>query len=670
MSDSFFGFDTAHMSDDDLGPPDLDDDRYNSETFGADAGEWEEDDHEKISAYLERERSVLHQLGNGRAPLSVAADQLPGATDIERGLSKLVTDDELDDPCIMSVRRSSRPAGSVPIPHPQFGRPRSPPISSLLESDISGSPSANSIWSTTPTRPANAFDDPAIMSVGRPRAPPPAARLPLPAAAKVRTVEELEHDLLARSPARPPPPPGFGRGLPPPPPAGPPPMDFSRPPPMRAPPPPPGEQFRLPNTHLPPPSVTSILPPQLMNKDRGSGGAGRGLPAGRGAPSHHQHQHQHQRQHQQPHQQPQWRQDQERRRQDPYAGLMTSRERQWLLNIQRMQIKGNSDYYFQHFNSRKLSQGRRDSRGGHGRDQHKDRDDKHTDHRLYKPPEMENSLGKLQVASVTAPRKIIDLGVITQESADGSRDHKEAKRDRQTLLLIEQLYHQVMLVEGADRQAAGEPESEAESAEPAGPRLSPEEVRAAASGRLWSALSREQQLVHILAIRKGKGLVLRCLPILSSQQYYQIALTLLKHLAVVLHKDKLDNMLHKFYVCMQMVVSNSDLAQITELTAALTASTDLDSATPAKTPLQLVACSPFGVSVALLLLLRGDQLCQQQPTSGAAERWRPLAAGLTRCLSALPQLAPPLEPVPAALLAKHVPEPRLVARLVGDVGAT
>ena len=40
---------------------------------------------------------------------------------------------------------------------------------------------------------------------------------------------------------------------------------------------------------------------------------------------------------------------------------------------------------------------------------------------------------------MTAPRKIIDLGVINQESTDGGRDHKEAKRDRQTLLLIEQV---------------------------------------------------------------------------------------------------------------------------------------------------------------------------------------------------------------------------------------
>ena len=56
-----------------------------------------------------------------------------------------------------------------------------------------------------------------------------------------------------------------------------------------------------------------------------------------------------------------------------------------------------------------------------------------------------------------------------------------------------------------------------------------------------------------LGNRPLQGLVLRCLPVLSSQQYYQIASTLLKNLVVVLHKDKADNMLHKFYVCLQMV---------------------------------------------------------------------------------------------------------------------
>ncbi|XP_037070267.1 uncharacterized protein LOC119091561 [Pollicipes pollicipes] len=161
MSDGFFGFDASHVLDDGLEPPDVDDrdedDRFNSETFGADAGEWEEDDHAKIAACLERERSALQ----GREP--------PLAADIERGLSQLVTDDELDDPCIMSVRRSRGSAGGVAIPRPpQFGRARSPPLSSLLESDVSGSPSTTSIWSTTPTRPAGAFDDPAIMSVTGP----------------------------------------------------------------------------------------------------------------------------------------------------------------------------------------------------------------------------------------------------------------------------------------------------------------------------------------------------------------------------------------------------------------------------------------------------------------------------------------------------------------------
>ena len=77
------------------------------------------------------------------------------------------------------------------------------------------------------------------------------------------------------------------------------------------------------------------------------------------------------------------------------------------------------------------------------------------------------------------------------------------------------------------------------------------------------------------------------------------------------------------------------------------------------------------MSVAVLLLLRGDQLVQPLPAEDAAAvRWRALAAALSRCLAVLPSLSPPLEPVPAALLTKHVSEPRLVARLTGDAAAT
>lgn len=65
-----------------------------------------------------------------------------------------------------------------------------------------------------------------------------------------------------------------------------------------------------------------------------------------------------------------------------------------------------------------------------------------------------------------------------------------------------------MALEEADRRAAGEagPDSEPEEEEEAeGGR--PELARAAAAARLWAALSRQQHLLHILCVRKGKASV-------------------------------------------------------------------------------------------------------------------------------------------------------------------
>ena len=69
--------------------------------------------------------------------------------------------------------------------------------------------------------------------------------------------------------------------------------------------------------------------------------------------------------------------------------------------------------------------------------------------------------------------------------------------------LLWQLYQHVMQLEDADRRAAGELPPEPEP-EPPEPRPSPEQVRAAATARIWGALGREQLLVHVLSIRKGK----------------------------------------------------------------------------------------------------------------------------------------------------------------------
>lgn len=59
----------------------------------------------------------------------------------------------------------------------------------------------------------------------------------------------------------------------------------------------------------------------------------------------------------------------------------------------------------------------------------------------YVPAQFENSLGKLQFGSVTAPRKIIDMDVVSNNDPQSSlpTQQKDTKKTRQLLLEIERV---------------------------------------------------------------------------------------------------------------------------------------------------------------------------------------------------------------------------------------
>lgn len=60
----------------------------------------------------------------------------------------------------------------------------------------------------------------------------------------------------------------------------------------------------------------------------------------------------------------------------------------------------------------------------------------------YTPTQFENSLGKLQYASVIAPRKVIDMDVVPNSDPQVTTQiqQKDTKRTRQLLLEIERVF--------------------------------------------------------------------------------------------------------------------------------------------------------------------------------------------------------------------------------------
>nr|XP_053631381.1 protein PAT1 homolog 1-like [Cherax quadricarinatus] len=118
--------------------------------------------------------------------------------------------------------------------------------------------------------------------------------------------------------------------------------------------------------------------------------------------------------------------------------------------------------------------------------------------REYEPPRLENSLGKLQVVSVNAPRRIIDLQVVHLDPSHPTTPlQREMRKHRHLLLYIEKLFNVMMELDDLERKIRHLPDCPTRD-------LFKSKSRQQAS-RLWeSVTSAPERLVQLLCIRKGK----------------------------------------------------------------------------------------------------------------------------------------------------------------------
>ncbi|XP_050530290.1 protein PAT1 homolog 1 isoform X2 [Daktulosphaira vitifoliae] len=136
---------------------------------------------------------------------------------------------------------------------------------------------------------------------------------------------------------------------------------------------------------------------------------------------------------------------------DEDAGFMTLREKHWLAGIQTIQFNNSNpledDYYFTMYQKRHhCSSGIKSSSNS----QQSDVQSKINN--VYTPLHFENSLGKVQVGSVSAPRKIIDIEFnnFTPSSCPSSSNKRNIviqKKSKQILLEIEHMYIPLLKIE-------------------------------------------------------------------------------------------------------------------------------------------------------------------------------------------------------------------------------
>ncbi|KAG8234232.1 hypothetical protein J437_LFUL007737 [Ladona fulva] len=271
---------------------------------------------------------------------------------------------------------------------------------------------------------------------------------------------------------------------------------------------------------------------------------------------------------------------------DEYSGLMTQWEKQFLLNIQRMQLQSDrpyvDDYYYTMY-MRKKRERSKEVRGQNSaldalmernqrdKDNRNDKDNRRTEPHKYTPAQFENSLGKLQLY--------------------------------QYLLQIEDLK-----VPFIDKQDLTTTESK-------------EELVAKMLGTLQS----EDKLSAILCFRKGKNLLVRFLSHLEPALQTQLWTSLFKCLGSVLRKDSADGCLPSLTPYFQKWVSSVGPAEISSAACALLPSS---SVSHSRSPSPLVSSkshiasllgNKFGISVVASLVERIAEL-QSRGALGEGDR--------------------------------------------------
>ncbi|XP_063986492.1 protein PAT1 homolog 1 [Diachasmimorpha longicaudata] len=350
---------------------------------------------------------------------------------------------------------------------------------------------------------------------------------------------------------------------------------------------------------------------------------------------------------------------------DDYSGLMSSREKQWLTNIQLLQHKTNQpyvdDYYFTVFSERQNkkndnqdSRDRKHNNNGFGRDS-REKEQHVLTKVVYTPTQFENSLGKLQCGSVTAPRKIIDMDVVPNSDPQQHPQQKDMKKARQRLLEIERLYTLQLKLEDLNNplaQLAEQMEQPQENEEPKPPKkTAPELVNIMLASLIQ--LLHEDKLASILSIRKGKNLLLRFLPFLSVTEYGtqlgELWIGLLRGLAIIGRRDAY--LLVKFFPEFhRWIETTRDFRTVLRCARGFLDSVNQNNRI--NNSLAFAVTNKFGVSVIASLLEQAENLYPDD--KAMAQEWSTFIVSLSEAVGASTPSVAPCQPIAANTLHQHL----------------
>ncbi|KGL88401.1 Protein PAT1 2, partial [Charadrius vociferus] len=360
---------------------------------------------------------------------------------------------------------------------------------------------------------------------------------------------------------------------------------------------------------------------------------------------------------------------------DPYAGLMTSKEKDWVVKVEMIQLQSENmddDYYYQMYYHRlERKQAEEELLGGRN---------KQEPPKLVTPfiqkvetydsvVRIAGSLGQVAVSTCYSPRRAIDAvhhALVEEVAVSGAGCNccaflspllKAAGSHRlRALHRIEKLFLQLLEVEETQRKMSLAPE---------GKQPCCEEQKSQEVERIYQVLKiracrseeeAEDEFLQLLCVRKGKKLTARLLPHLTREQAEKILLTITHHLPFLMKKD-MDGAvavmgetvsdscsplcpaqsLSLLYSPLNEVVGGMTFSKLIEvlqkMTRPLPESPEL--------PLAMALKNQFGISLLYSLLSHGERLLSSdvplEPRSGDFEMWTDTVFLVARELSQVPK---------------------------------
>ncbi|XP_075287707.1 protein PAT1 homolog 2 isoform X1 [Opisthocomus hoazin] len=322
---------------------------------------------------------------------------------------------------------------------------------------------------------------------------------------------------------------------------------------------------------------------------------------------------------------------------DPYAGLMTSKEKDWVVKVEMIQLQSENmddDYYYQTYYHRlERKQAEEELLGGRN---------KQEPPKLVTPfiqkvetydsvVRIAGSLGQVAVSTCYSPRRAIDAvhHALVEEAAGSHR--------LRALHRIEKLFVQLLEVEETRRKMSLAPEEQ----QPCCQEQKSQEVE-----RIYEALKikacsseeeAEDEFLQLLCVQKGKKLTARLLPHLTQEQAEKILLTITHHLPFLMKKDMLDESLPLLYSPLNEVVGGMTFSKLIEVLQEMTKPLPKCP----ELPLTMALRNQFGISLLYSLLSHGERLLSSdvplEPCSGDFEMWTDTVFLVARELSQVPK---------------------------------